>query len=50
MFQAFKRHPHTKETHEEVAKAIFSPDMESHLAIALKVSLQILKVLIVVIT
>ena len=48
VFQGYKRHPHTKETHEEVTKAIFSSDIESHLSIALKVSLQILKVLIVV--
>jgi hypothetical protein len=41
-------HPHTKEAHEEVTKGIFSSEMESHMSIALKVSLQILKVLILV--
>jgi hypothetical protein len=46
--QGYKRHSHTKETHDEVTKGIFGPEIESHIAVALKVSLQILRVLIVV--
>jgi len=49
ILQAYKRHPHTKEIdHEEAAKSIFNPEVEQHLSIALKVSLQVLRVFIMV--
>jgi hypothetical protein len=41
-------HPHTKETHDEFSKLVFTADIENHIAIALKAGLQILKVFILV--
>ncbi len=41
-------HPHTKETHDEFSKMVFTAEIENHIAIALKVGVQILKVFILV--